>query len=196
MAIWADDVARPEKYPAIIAAGATTIAVAASLLASPDLSGLFGAGLAVLMAAVAAIDARYFIIPNELNAAALALALIAAAATGWPIDATAAIGLVLLRAATLALLFLCLRLAYRLVRKRNGLGLGDVKLAAVAGAWLGWMAMPVAVEIAALMALAAVASRQWLLGRSLKTTNRLPFGLFFAPAIWLAWLLQTLWVLP
>jgi leader peptidase (prepilin peptidase)/N-methyltransferase len=195
MAILADDVVRPQKYPAIIAAGAATIAIAASLLASPDLTGLFGACLAVLMTAIAAIDARYFIIPNELNAAALALALIAAA-TGWQVDAAAAIGLALLRGATLALLFLCLRLAYRLVRKRNGLGLGDVKLAAVAGAWLGWMAMPIAVEIAALLALAAYTSRQWSLGRSLKPTNRLPFGLFFAPAIWLAWVFQTLWVLP
>lgn len=196
MTILADNVVRLEKYPAVLAAGAATIAIAASLLASLDLSGLFGAGLAVLMATMAAIDARYFIIPNELNAAAFGLALIAAATTGWHVDPGAAIGLAILRGATLALLFFCLRLAYRLIRKRNGLGLGDVKLAAVAGAWLGWAAMPVAVEIAALLALAAYASRQWLLGRSLDTSVRLPFGLFFAPAIWLAWFLQTLWVLP
>lgn len=144
------------------------------------------------MATVAAIDARYLIIPNELNAAALALALIAAATQ---IDAATSIGLAILRGATLALLFLCLRFAYRLIRKRNGLGLGDVKLAGVAGAWLGWTAMPIAVEIAALLALAVYASRQWLLARPLDATSRLPFGLFFAPAIWLAWLLQTLWVL-
>jgi leader peptidase (prepilin peptidase) / N-methyltransferase len=192
MTILADHAARSQKYPAIIAGCAATIAIAASLLASPDLSGLFGAGLAILMATVAAIDARYFIIPNELNAAALALAVIAAAIQ---IDAATAIGLAILRGATLALLFLCLRLAYRLIRKRNGLGLGDVKLAGVAGAWLGWTAMPIAVEIAALLALAVYASRQWLLARPLESTGRLPFGLFFAPAIWLAWLLQTLWVL-
>ena len=63
-------------------------------------------------------------------------------------------------------------------------------------AWLGWTAMPIAIEIAALMALVAYASRQFMLARSFKSTNRLPFGLFFAPAIWLAWLLQTLWNLP
>jgi leader peptidase (prepilin peptidase)/N-methyltransferase len=193
MTILADNVVRPAKYPFVVAAGAATIAVAASLLASSDLSGLFGAGLAVLMTTIAAIDARYFIIPNELNAAALALAVIAAATQ---IDAPTAIGLALLRGATLALLFLCMRLAYRFIRKRNGLGLGDVKLAAVAGAWLGWTAMPIAVEIAALMALMIYASRQWMLGLSLKSVGRLPFGLFFAPAIWLAWLLQTLWALP
>jgi leader peptidase (prepilin peptidase)/N-methyltransferase len=196
MTILADDVIRPEKYPAILAAGAATIAIAASLLASPDLSGLSGAGLAVLMATIAAIDARYFIIPNALNAAAFGLALIAAATTGWPVDPGAAIGLAILRGATLALLFFCLRLAYRVIQKRNGLGLGDVKLAAVAGAWLGWMAMPIAVEIAALLALAVYAPRQWIRGRSLEATKRLPFGLFFAPAIWLAWLFQTLWALP
>jgi leader peptidase (prepilin peptidase)/N-methyltransferase len=193
MTILADDVVRPDKYPAIIAAGAATVATVLSVLASPDLSGLFGAGLAVLMAMIAAIDARHFIIPNELNAAALALAMVAAATQ---IDAPTAIGLALLRGAALALLFLCLRLAYRLIRKRNGLGLGDVKLAAVAGAWLGWTAMPIAVEIAALAALAAYASRQLTRARSFKSTSRLPFGLFFAPAIWLAWMLQTLWILP
>jgi leader peptidase (prepilin peptidase)/N-methyltransferase len=193
MTILADDVVQPKKYPALIAAGAATVAVAASLLASSDLAGLFGAGLAVLMATIAAIDARYFIIPNELNAAALALAMVPSATQ---IDAATAVGLAILRGATLALLFLCLRLAYRLIRKRNGLGLGDVKLAAVAGAWLGWTAMPIAIEIAALMALVAYASRQFMLARSFKSTNRLPFGLFFAPAIWLAWLLQTLWNLP
>jgi leader peptidase (prepilin peptidase) / N-methyltransferase len=194
MTILTDGVARPGKYAAVIGAGGATVAVMASLVASPDLSGLFGAGLAVLMATIAAVDARYLIIPNELNAAALAFALIAAATTQF--DAGTAVGLALLRAATLTLLFLCLRLAYRLVRKRNGLGLGDVKLAAVAGAWLGWTAMPIAVEIAALLALAVYAPRQWMLGRSLEATKRLPFGLFFAPAIWLAWLFQTLWVLP
>ena len=193
MTIQADDVVRPDKNRATIAAGAAIVAVAASLLASPDPAGLFGAGLAVLMATIAVIDARNFIIPNELNAAALALAMVAAATQ---IDAATVVGLAILRGAILALLFLCLRLAYRLIRKRNGLGLGDVKLAAAAGAWLGWTAMPIAVEIAALMALAVYATRQWMLGRSLKSAGRLPFGLFFAPAIWLAWLLQTLWVLP
>ena len=45
------------------------------------LPGWFGAALALIVIAIAVIDARYFIIPNELSAAAFALALLYAAAT-------------------------------------------------------------------------------------------------------------------
>ena len=54
----------------------------------------------------------------------------------------------------LALLFLGLRAVYRRLRGRDGIGLGDVKLAGVAGAWLGWVTIPIAIEIAALAAIA------------------------------------------
>jgi leader peptidase (prepilin peptidase)/N-methyltransferase len=51
--------------------------------------------------------------------------------------------------------------------------------------------LPVAVEIAALSALTAVLVHQVVTRRTVKPTTRLPFGLFFAPAIWVSWLLQT-----
>ncbi len=50
---------------------------------------------------------------------------------------------------------------YRRLRGREGIGLGDVKLAGVAGAWLDWQSIPIAVEIAALAALAVCLVR-WL----------------------------------
>ncbi|MGH6665080.1 MAG: hypothetical protein ACREB2_09290, partial [Pseudolabrys sp.] len=46
-------------------------AAAASIWAVPGTGGFLGAGLALLMLAIAAIDYRYLIIPNELTAAAL-----------------------------------------------------------------------------------------------------------------------------
>jgi leader peptidase (prepilin peptidase) / N-methyltransferase len=76
-------------------------------------------------------------------------------------------------------------------RGREGLGLGDVKLAAVAGVWLDWPAIPVAIEIAALTALAVYATGHILGRRRIHAATRLPFGLFLAPAVWLAWLLQS-----
>lgn len=166
-------------------------AAAASLWAAPDARGLFGAGLALLMAAIAAVDWRYYVIPDELNIAAFVLAL---AAAGFQSDGAAAedMILVLARALLLALAFLALRHAYCILRKRDGLGLGDVKLAAVAGAWLDWQTIPLVVEIAALAALAGYALHRYVSGRSFQTTHRLPFGLFFAPSIWLGWLLETL----
>jgi leader peptidase (prepilin peptidase)/N-methyltransferase len=56
--------------------------VAASLLAGPGPDGLLGAFLGALMLAVAATDARRYIIPNELTGAAAALALLRGATVG------------------------------------------------------------------------------------------------------------------
>jgi leader peptidase (prepilin peptidase)/N-methyltransferase len=56
--------------------GVASVAVVVSVVLVPDWGGIWGAGLAVLMAAIAAVDARRFIIPNEFTAAALALGLV------------------------------------------------------------------------------------------------------------------------
>jgi leader peptidase (prepilin peptidase)/N-methyltransferase len=164
-------------------------AVTVSILAAPGLRGMLGAGLALVAIAIAVIDARYFIIPNELSAAGFALALANAAVTA-PLGVWEAIGVACLRGAALGLLFYGLRTLYRRLRGREGIGLGDVKLAAVAGAWLDWLTMPIAVEIAALAALAAIGIRHYAGGRPLDAALKFPFGLFLAPSIWLGWLLE------
>jgi leader peptidase (prepilin peptidase)/N-methyltransferase len=162
----------------------------ASVAAAPDLSGLLGAGLAAVMIAIAAIDARQFVIPDKLVLAGLALGLLEISfAQVGPIIAN--IGSSALRALLLAALFLGFRLLYRTIRGYDGLGLGDVKLAAVAGLWLDWMSAAIAVDIAALSALAFVliaAARH----RRVTGKTKVPFGLFFAPAIWLSWLIGTI----
>jgi leader peptidase (prepilin peptidase)/N-methyltransferase len=175
----------------LVACAAGLAAVAAcviSLIAAPGLPGVLGAGLALIAVAIAVIDARYFIIPNELSAAGLVLALIYAFVTEP--DALVAVGFALLRGAVLALLFYGLREAYRRLRGREGIGLGDVKLAGVAGAWLSWLAMPIAIEIAALAAIAVFALRHYAAGRSMNAALKFPFGLFLAPSIWLGWLIE------
>jgi leader peptidase (prepilin peptidase)/N-methyltransferase len=101
-----------------------------------------------------------------------------------------------MRGGVLFLAFFSLGKLHSYFRGRQGLGLGDVKLAGVAGAWLDWLAMPIAVEIAALAALSVYVLRQLILGKPLSATNRIPFGVFFAPAIWGCWLLQTMVLLP
>jgi leader peptidase (prepilin peptidase) / N-methyltransferase len=165
-------------------------AVAASIVAAPGTPGILGAGLGALMVAVAVVDARHFIIPNVLTAAAFGLGLVnAGLPEGWQ-----GIGMALLRGAVLALGFLAARAGYRWLRGRQGIGLGDVKLAAVGGVWLGWTVLPLAVEIAALAAL-AIYTLRWLRGRPVGRLTRVPFGLFFAPAIWLSWLVETTFVL-
>jgi leader peptidase (prepilin peptidase)/N-methyltransferase len=172
-----------------IAAGGASLAVA------PGLRGVLGAGLAFGMLAVAIIDLRQFIIPNELIVVGLALGFVHAGITA---SETAAESIVLAatRGAVLAFAFLLLRVIYHRWRGRHGVGLGDVKLAGVAGVWLDWNMIPIAVEIATLSALAVYALRQWFLGRSMRRTSRIPLGLFLAPAIWLSWFLDALLFAP
>jgi leader peptidase (prepilin peptidase) / N-methyltransferase len=102
----------------------------------------------------------------------------------------------IVRGCVLSIAFLGLRAAYRWLRKRDGLGLGDVKLACVAGTWLDWQTIPIAIEIATLTALAAYTIQRCISGTAFRATSRLPFGLFFAPVIWFGWLLEILQLVP
>jgi leader peptidase (prepilin peptidase)/N-methyltransferase len=174
----------PSSVSAYTACGACVLV---SIVAAPWVAGLLGGALAIVMLVIAAIDARYFIIPDELVLAGLALGLVNAAVA--PAQTGSGFWLAVLRAVVLAALFFAFREAYRRLRRREGIGLGDVKLAAVAGLWLSWMGAAVAIDVAALAALAAVLISV-LRGRRISGATRVPFGLFFAPAIWLAWLLE------
>ena len=184
------------KRAALAGLGCATTVM--SFSAARGAQGWLGAALALLMFAVAVNDARSLLIPDRLSLAAFLLALAAAAndasqefsAAFW-LPAAQAIGFSLLRAAALGLAFLGLRALYSRLRGCEGIGLGDVKLAAVAGAWLDWPLMPVAVEIAALAGLGFYGLGLLIGRRPFSAAARLPFGLFFAPAIWACWLVQS-----
>ena len=171
---------------AIVSLGAAAI----SIFIAPGARGILGAGLALVMSAIALYDARYFIIPNWLNAAALALAIVNAAVTE-PEFARSEISLALMRGAVAGGSFMAVRLGYQWLRGREGIGMGDIKLAAVAGVWLDWVAIPVAIEIAAVAALGTYLVRFRIVKRTMRANNALPFGLYFAPAIWAGWLIES-----
>jgi leader peptidase (prepilin peptidase)/N-methyltransferase len=82
-----------------------------------------------------------------------------------------------------------LNAAYRRWRGRDGLGLGDAKLLAAGGAWLGTAALPGALLVAALAGL-GWAGLLALRGTRLSGQLKLPFGPFLAAGIWLMWLLS------
>jgi leader peptidase (prepilin peptidase) / N-methyltransferase len=140
------------------------------------------------MIAIAISDARQFIIPDPLVLAALALGLIQTLQLPYP-DNLAALASSVLRGLVLALAFWGLRKIYKRLRGREGIGFGDVKLAAVAGVWLDSVGIICAVEIAALAALGMIAILA-MRGVEITGRTRVPFGCFFAPAIWLAWLID------
>jgi leader peptidase (prepilin peptidase)/N-methyltransferase len=179
--------ARLSAGDAVLIGATATGAVLASLAAAPGWGGGGGAVLAGLMLAIAVIDHRRMIIPDELNGLAFIAGLVAAGAGAIPTPAIAIVQ-ALARAGVMFALFLAFRAGFRRLRGVEGMGLGDVKLAAVAGVWLDWASLPLVVEIAALSALAAALYAR-LRSEGFDLKGRLPFGAFFAPAIWICWLI-------
>jgi leader peptidase (prepilin peptidase) / N-methyltransferase len=84
--------------------------------------------------------------------------------------------------------FALLAWAYARFRGREGLGMGDAKLLAVAGAWLGWMALPIVVVFASAGGLAWVAIRLLRHGRA-GLAEPIAFGAPLCAAIWVSLLL-------
>jgi leader peptidase (prepilin peptidase) / N-methyltransferase len=76
---------------------------------------------------------------------------------------------------------------YRLLRRRDGLGLGDVKLIGAAGAWLSVEQAANALTLAALAALLWLAALNVLRGTRAAMSQAIPFAVFLAPAFWLLW---------
>jgi leader peptidase (prepilin peptidase) / N-methyltransferase len=89
-----------------------------------------------------------------------------------------------------ALLWL-LSVGFRKLRGRDGLGLGDAKLTAAAGAWLGWADLPSVLLIASLCGLLIYALIGLIRGRSALSVP-IAFGGPLALAIWLVWLYDPL----
>lgn len=80
-----------------------------------------------------------------------------------------------------------LAIGYRRLRGRSGIGGGDAKLLAAAGAWLGLQQLPATVLLAAVLALVmagGIAVRE----RRIDGRTRLAFGPFLAIAFWICWL--------
>ncbi|MEX2644464.1 MAG: A24 family peptidase [Acetobacterales bacterium] len=129
--------------------------------------------------ALAAIDLRHFVLPDAITLPLMGSGLLVAAATGGtPALATSAFGALLgymLLAATAAI--------YLRLRGRDGLGLGDAKLLAAAGAWVGWYGLG-AVLLAAIAAALAIATLRWRRGLADGATP-IAFGPYLAAATWI-----------
>lgn len=135
-----------------------------------------------LLLALAMADWRSYMLPDLLT---LPLLLLGLAATAWraPADlADHALATILGYA-----LFRGLALAYRHLRGRDGLGHGDAKLLAAAGAWVGLLAVPWVMLLAALGGL-ALAGLAMASGRRIGLETAMPFGPSLALGLWLVWL--------
>jgi leader peptidase (prepilin peptidase)/N-methyltransferase len=138
--------------------------------------------LGILMVAGADVDARTYLLPNLITWGAIISGVIAA----WfldELDPWQATSDAILRAMCAAGLLALLRSAYSTVRHREGLGFGDVKLAAAVGAWLPLNAIPLCFGLATAAALVTIL---WGLvrGKRVEKTMKIPLGAFLCPALW------------
>ncbi len=136
-------------------------------------------GTALVLLSV--IDVRFFRLPNALTLPLLAVGLALSFVFQWD-DllwrlAAAAFGFVILYGVAQL---------YFHIRGRHGLGLGDAKLLAASGAWLGIEGVPTTLLLASVGALCAALVAQ-LAGRQIATDTRIPFGAFLAGGTWLTW---------
>ena len=82
------------------------------------------------------------------------------------------------RSAILGILGLAAALFYRLLRGREGLGLGDIKLMAAAGIWLPPLESFHAITAASVAALIAMFAAALLRRQAFALTHSLPFAVF------------------
>lgn len=139
--------------------------------------------LGILMIAGADVDARTYLLPDAVTWGAALIGIIAAPLLD-PLNPWLAVASALARAVGAAVVLALLRWCYARIRRREGLGFGDVKLAAAVGAWLPLDSIPLCFGLAASAALVTVLVAH-LRGQSIERTTKLPFGAFLCPALWL-----------
>jgi leader peptidase (prepilin peptidase)/N-methyltransferase len=166
---------------------AALVALPSFLLLEP-IAAMISCGFGLAMAAIAVSDARRFIVPDRLSLPAIPAGLIASGLLTGGTPAHAVMLSHLTAALAGALSLLAIREAYAVLRGREGLGLGDVKLAAVAGAWTGFAGLPLVLLLACLGAMAAIFAASIRRKAAVTGTTAVPLGATLAPAIWLVWL--------
>lgn len=164
---------------------------AISFVLLPPTLALTSCALGTVMLAIAIYDYRNFIIPDLLSLPAIPLGLLASlfvmegeyAPEAALHHAAAALGC--------GLLLWGVRKAYQIYRKREGLGLGDVKLGFACGAWTGFPGFAHVLALAAIVAILHTLLSNMRNFDALSGSTRVPFGAYFAPAIWIVWLAKT-----
>ncbi|HEY0794728.1 MAG TPA: prepilin peptidase, partial [Acidisarcina sp.] len=163
---------------------------------------LIGAGAAVLcflLVGLAMMDAETMLLPDAFTVPGIVLGIIYAGMTGWtrePITApfhlvdsprTSAVLMSALTGVAAAAFILLIRWIYWLVRRQEGMGLGDVKLMALIGAWFGpaetFLVFFLAVVCGAIYGLVLIAlSRVRRSENRIAAPTKVPFGSFLCVA--------------
>ena len=159
-----------------------SIAVGA-VLADADMQLVWlDCGLGWTLLTLAWIDYEHMLLPDVLTLP-LVIAGLGATLLHEPLTATEHAA----AAAAGYLVFRAIEIGYRRLRGREGLGQGDAKLMAAAGAWLGLTPLPTVVFTAAVVGLTIVAALR-AGGHSLHAGSAIPFGPALCAAIAAVWL--------
>jgi len=173
--------------PRVFFAGAAATALL-SFMFLPTPAAIASSLLGALMIAGADVDARELLLPDAVTLGATASGL-AAAFFLTRHDPWTGLGVAALRATGAAFALFALRDIHQRLRGVEGLGLGDVKLAAAIGAWLPLEFISLCFTLAATAALASVALHAF---RHKVWDVKAPFGAFLCPALWLVFFVSAL----
>jgi len=174
---------------AVLAGGVIAVGLI-SALSLPWPVGIASTVLGTLMLAGADVDDRTFLLPDVTTLGTVVCGIAAAPM----LDATvpwAAVSEAIVRAGCVAIVLASFRCIYAWVRHREGIGLGDVKLAAAIGAWLPIESVPLCFGLATSSALLLVMFAR-LNGHSVTRTTRIPFGAFLCPALWIVFYMDSM----
>lgn len=165
----------------LFVAGAVWLGFGVAARLDPPLAAVWGCYLLLVLVAICAIDARFGIIPDTLVVWLGAGGLLQLVDQTWDTVADR------LAAAIVAFLSGCLlRMVYRTLRGREGLGFGDVKFLLAGAPWIGLAGLPFLLLIAVSSATLALAIMR-LDGTRLARSDALSFGPHLAVALWLVW---------
>jgi leader peptidase (prepilin peptidase)/N-methyltransferase len=160
------------RYPAV-EAGTALLFVATGRLDGVSIHLPFHLAFVAILIAVALIDLDFQIIPDPLSIGGFALGLLHAAIAGSLREA-------LLGAALGAGILWGIGALYFAVRRIEGMGGGDVKLAAMLGAFLGWQGILLTIFLSSFFG--AVAGILLMRAQGTGGLTRVPYGTFLAPA--------------
>lgn len=160
------------RYPAVEASSGLLWLVS-WLVFGPTVDGLAAAVFSSLLLVLALVDAAHFLLPDQLTYLTISLGLAASFGVSWTTPLGSAVG----AAAGAAALLLLIGVWY-LLRRVRGMGLGDVKMLAGVGAFLGPYGMLLTLFLACLFG--AVVGLFLMVRGRLGWGSRLPFGVFLS----------------
>lgn len=160
------------RYPAVELATAALFVLCLERF-GPSLEAAVAALFGCLLLALALIDAEHYLLPDRITLPGIVAGLAVQPWIDWGGLVQAAVGALLGGGVLLALWG-----AWLLLRGEEGMGLGDVKMLAMVGAFLGWKGVLVTLLLASLAG-SLVGLGLIAFGRG-GMKSRLPFGVFLA----------------